>query len=79
MTDSHDDEHGIHHGHADGIQHGHGHSPGGHSTGALITEEEYRQYQRSDLGAGKVVVSLMAAIFTVGLVLYATILIIVTT
>jgi hypothetical protein len=79
MTDSHEHDHGIQHGPADSIQQGHGHSPGGHSTGALITEEEYRQYQRSDLGAGKVVVSLMAAIFTVGLVLYATILIIVAT
>jgi hypothetical protein len=77
MTEPHDHEHGIQHAAADGITHHHGPSHGGRSAAALISEEEYRQYQRSDLGAGKVVVALMAGIFTVGLLLYATILIIV--
>jgi hypothetical protein len=77
MTEPHDHDHGIQHGPADGIVPHHGPTPGGHSPAALISEEEYRQYQRSDLGAGKVVVSLMAGIFAVGLILYATILIIV--
>jgi hypothetical protein len=77
MTEPHDASHGIQQGHGDGAaQH---HSAAGHSAGEIISEEEFRQLQRSDLGAGKVVVSLMAAIFTTGLLLYATILIIVLT
>jgi hypothetical protein len=70
MTEPHDSH---------GIQQEHGHAATEHSTRTLISEEEFRLLQRSDLGAGKVVVSLMAAIFTTGLLLYATILIIVLT
>jgi hypothetical protein len=65
------------HDHAVQAGHDNGHATGGHSTSSIISEEEYRQYQRSDLGAGKVVVSLMAGIFSIGLILYTTILIIV--
>jgi hypothetical protein len=70
MSEPQDHSHGIRQGHGDGAAHG-------HAAGPVISEEEYRQWERSDLGAGKVVVSLMAAIFTTGLLLYATILIIV--
>jgi hypothetical protein len=38
-----------------------------------FTWEEWQQLQRSDLGAGGVVVALMASIFTIGLLLYGTI------
>lgn len=47
------------------------HSAGGVQT--LFPNEEWLQLQRSDMGAGRVVVALMAAIFCVGLVLYTTI------
>jgi hypothetical protein len=65
MTDPHDHDHGIQPaGH--GIQHGA--TPGG--VAAAFPYEEWLQFLRSDLGAGKVVVGLMAAIFSIGLVLY---------
>ncbi len=54
--------------------HGHDHgTPRGAAPTApapAFPYEEWLQFQRSDLGAGKVVVSLMAAIFTIGLLLY---------
>jgi hypothetical protein len=36
-----------------------------------ITPEEWDQYGKSDRGAGRAVVMLMASIFTIGLALYA--------
>jgi hypothetical protein len=75
MTEPHDVSHGIQEGHGEGATHGH--SLAGHSASDILSEEEFRQLQRSDLGAGKVVVSLMAGIFTTGLLLYATILILI--
>ena len=66
MTDPHSHDHGIQPaGH--GVQHG--------TTGSapLFPTEEWLQFQRSDLGAGKVVVGLMASIFVVGLLLYSAI------
>ena len=64
MTDAHGHDHNIQPaGH--GIQHG--------ATAAAAPHfpyEEWLQFQRSDLGAGKVVVGLMAAIFAIGLALY---------
>jgi hypothetical protein len=45
---------------------------------ALFSEEELRQFQRSDLGGAAVVVSLMTGIFLTGLLIYTTILIVVT-
>lgn len=65
MTEPHSHEHGIH---AAGTL-----QPGG--IRALFPDEEWEQFERSDVGAGKVVASLMAGIFTVGLILYAIILI----
>ena len=61
-----------------GEQHGHGSPPGGHGVQPAgpplhFTWEEWQQFQRSDLGAGGVVVALMASIFTIGLLLYGTI------
>jgi hypothetical protein len=65
MTDAHGHDHNIQPaGH--GIQHGAAPAAGA----ALFPYEEWLQFQRSDLGAGKVVVGLMAAIFTIGLLLY---------
>jgi hypothetical protein len=63
MTDSHD--HGIQPA-AHGVQHGA--APASPST--PFPWEEWLQFQRSDLGAGKVVVGLMASIFATGLLLY---------
>jgi hypothetical protein len=42
-----------------------------------FSEEEYHQYQESDKYSGGVVVALMTAIFSIGLLIYTTILIIV--
>jgi hypothetical protein len=44
----------------------------------LFAEEELRQFQRSDLGGAAVVVGLMTGIFLTGLLIYTTILIVVT-
>jgi hypothetical protein len=79
MTEPHEHPHGIQQGEDHSSGDGHGLDAGGHSSAQLIGEEEFRHWERSDLGAGKVVVSLMAGIFTVGLLLYATILVIVLT
>jgi len=57
--------------HQHGIQQGHSDQPAGPPT--HFTWEEWQQFQRSDLGAGGVVVALMASIFTIGLLLYGTI------
>ena len=63
MTDAHD--HGIQPpGH--GIQHG----AAATAPASAFPYEEWLQFQRSDLGSGKVVVGLMASIFTIGLLLY---------
>jgi hypothetical protein len=76
MTEPHHPEHGIQPGPAvHGIQAGHGGGRG--PVPSYFTAEEWEQLQRSDLGAGKVVVALLASIFTVGLLLYTTIAIIV--
>jgi hypothetical protein len=67
MTEPHAHDHHVQtHGHAEA------------RANMLFAEEEIRQFQRSDLGAGRVVVSLMAAIFLTGLLIYTTILIIIT-
>ncbi len=55
--------------------HDHGIQPAGHGGAATapasaFPHEEWLQFQRSDLGSGKVVVGLMAAIFATGLILY---------
>lgn len=64
MTEPHSHEHGIQAGHV---------QPGG--IRALFPDEEWEQFERSDLGAGKVVVALMTGIFLVGLILYTVILV----
>jgi hypothetical protein len=54
----------------------HGITPSvGHGTAAPLhfSEAEWQQYRDSDRAACKAVVLLMTAIFTIGLVLYATI------
>jgi hypothetical protein len=65
MIDPHSHDHGIQPaGH--GIQHGA--APA--AAASAFPNEEWLQFQRSDLGAGKVVVGLMAGIFVTGLLLY---------
>ena len=65
MTDPHGHDHNIQ-------PPGHGIQHGATSAGvaAAFPYEEWLQFQRSDLGSAKVVVGLMASIFTVGLLLY---------
>jgi hypothetical protein len=66
MSESHD--HGItssHHVHGITSSDGHG------QPAPQVTAEEWDQYSRSDQGAGRAVVMLMAGIFTIGLALYA--------
>jgi hypothetical protein len=70
------------HGHHHGGEHDHGHAHEGathHPNGRPIyfSEQEWADFQRSDRAAGGLVVALMTAIFTIGLVLYTTIAIIV--
>jgi len=75
MNESHP-EHGItapggHGGHAD---HGIIAIPGGPAGSTLhFTPQEWQQFRDSDLGACRSVVLLMGGIFTVGLILYTTI------
>jgi len=69
--------------------HGHGHDHGSHHApheGAThhpsgrpsyFTEQEWADFQRSDRSAGGIVVALMTTIFTIGLLLYTTIALIV--
>jgi hypothetical protein len=63
MTDPHGHDHGIQ-------PAGRGTQHGAAAAAPLFPYEEWLQFQRSDLGAGKVVVGLMAAIFVIGLLLY---------
>jgi hypothetical protein len=58
MTEPHPHDHGIRHGAAHA------------TTASAFPYEEWLQFQASDLGSGKVVVGLMAGIFTTGLLLY---------
>jgi hypothetical protein len=68
MSDPHPGHHGIQGGHGvHGVRHG---AP----AGALpFTAEAWLGFQKADRHSGGVVVGLMTAIFTIGLVLYATI------
>lgn len=47
--------------------------PAGHGATLHFTEQQWQQFRSSDLAACKAVVLLMGGIFTVGLLLYATI------
>jgi hypothetical protein len=82
MTEPHSNDHAItpqepHSGdHAVTAQDPH-HGSGARAS-VLFTEEELRQFQRSDLGGAAVVVSLMTGIFLTGLLIYTTILVIIT-
>ncbi len=60
-----------HHGHGHEHHGGTSHHPSGRPN--YFTEQEWADFQRSDRSAGGAVVALMAGIFTVGLVLYTTI------
>jgi hypothetical protein len=74
MTAPHSDPHGIQQ-----PPHGIQHAPGGAPVlpPGSFTWEEWLEFQRSDLGAGKVVVALMASIFVIGFFLYGAIALIV--
>jgi hypothetical protein len=67
-----------HHGHHVQEHLGHGdatHHPSGRPT--YFSEQDWVDFQRSDRASGGMVVALMTAIFTIGLVLYTTIALIV--
>jgi hypothetical protein len=59
-----------HHAHEGGSRHA---APGPADLPPFFEEEEWKQFQRSDLGACKVVVALMAGIFVTGLLMYSAI------
>jgi hypothetical protein len=63
MTEPHPDPHGI--------QHPPAGTPAG--PGGPFTGEELLEFRRSDLGSGRVIVALMAGIFTIGFFLYGAI------
>ncbi len=68
MSDSHGE-------HITGHPAGHGH-PGG--TAALpFSEADWHEFHKSDIGAGAAIIVLMASIFSIGLVLYTVIAIVV--
>jgi len=74
MSD-HGHEHGSHHVQSQPSHGGPTHHPSGRPI--YFTDREWSEFQRSDRAAGGVVVALMTFIFTLGLVLYTTIALIV--
>jgi hypothetical protein len=64
-------DHGGHHGHGYAAHGGATHHPSGRPT--YFTDQEWADFQKSDRAAGGAVVGLMAAIFTIGLLLYTTV------
>jgi hypothetical protein len=52
------------------------HAPTHYASGTrpYFPTEEWEQFERSDLGAGAVIVALMTSIFTAGLILYSIVL-----
>jgi hypothetical protein len=76
MTEPHSQPHGIQPASSvAGVQHAT--TSSGRQVPSYFTAEEWEQLERSDLGAGKVVIALLTSIFVVGLILYTTIAIIV--
>jgi hypothetical protein len=72
MAEHHPEGHGIQQP-PYGVQHD-PHAPHGHGAVALpFSEAEWRQFRQDDLTGAKAIVGLMAGIFVVGLLLYATI------
>jgi hypothetical protein len=65
MTDPHRHDHGI-----QPAAHGTQHVAAATASALPFPWEEWLQLQRTDLGAAKVVVGLMASIFIIGLLLY---------
>jgi hypothetical protein len=63
------------HGHAH-VQAGHDHGHGPHHE-SPYTPAQWKEFQKSDIGAGGAVVVLMTAIFCIGLMLYTVIAIVV--
>jgi hypothetical protein len=57
--------------------HEHGHAPA--PEGPYFSEQEWKELQDDDVHAGGAIVALMASIFTIGLMLYATIALIAST
>jgi hypothetical protein len=53
-------------------------TPQAHGTAALpFTDEQWQEFHKSDIGAGGAIVVLMTAIFSIGLILYTVIAIVV--
>jgi hypothetical protein len=55
----------------------HGHDHGHHKSESPFTPAQWKEFHKSDIGAGGAVIVLMTAIFSIGLVLYAVIAIVV--
>ncbi len=53
------------------------HPPAGHAAALPFSDEQWREFHKSDIGAGGAIVVLMTAIFSIGLVLYTVIAIVV--
>lgn len=66
MSD-HIQQHTTPHGHK-GVTTGHSHGHGGPAS--PFTEAEWKEFHKSDIGAGGAVIVLMTAIFSIGLLLY---------
>ena len=56
---------------------GHGHDHAVADTGPHFTDKEWKEFQDDDIHAGGAIICLMAGIFSIGLMLYTTIAIIV--
>jgi hypothetical protein len=70
MSETNPGHHGIQPGHdVHGVHHG----PTFAGPRPVFTDEEWEGFQKADRTGGGVVVGLMTAIFTIGLILYTTI------
>ena len=72
-TPSHTASHDLQTGHE--AAHGHDHAVA--DAGPHFSEKEWKEFQDDDIHAGGAVICLMAGIFTIGLMLYTTIAVIV--
>ncbi len=57
--------------------HGHGHSHDAPHAASPFTAAQWKEFQKSDIGAGGAVIVLMTAIFSIGLALYTVVAIVV--
>jgi hypothetical protein len=73
MHESHPEHGHTPHGHGAHAEHGITHPSGPGGSALQFSEQEWQSFRDSDKAAGRAVVLLMGSIFTIGLLLYITI------